>query len=345
MIKASIIVCSYNSEKDISPSLSALVNQQKVDSHDFEIILVDDGSIDNTEKVAKKFINERKNLAPKCTYIKIEHKGLSVARNTGLFNSSGDIILYIDVDAYADELWLNNIIISWQKNQTAFSIGGRIKIRNYENKNAMYLHDYFYDESDIENIIGANMSFKRQDLINVGGFCDQFESRGDESMIFSKVKNKGLLIKENSAIVYHDRPTSIKKWLKERKYNGAMLNLINTTNKNFEFPYKFFIIRWLIIFIIILLILYFLNIYIVIFLISATFLYKIVKLRKKFIVNKASKEKYEIMKLLKWVLLCETGNWLELLGWIGFDRNNYSLSNIGTISNRNVITSVNNYDV
>ena len=53
----------------------------------------------------------------------------------------------------------------------------------------------------------------------------------------------------------------------------------------------------------------------------------------------------EIMKLLKWVLLCETGNWLELLGWIGFDRNNYSLSNIGTISNRNVITSVNNYDV
>ena len=76
MIKASVVVCSYNSEKDIYTSLLALVNQQKVNPNEFEIILIDDGSIDNTEIIINNFIHERKSLLPIFKYIKISHKGL-----------------------------------------------------------------------------------------------------------------------------------------------------------------------------------------------------------------------------------------------------------------------------
>ena len=344
MIKASVVVCSYNSEKDIYTSLLALVNQQKVNPNEFEIILIDDGSIDNTEIIKNNFIHERKSLLPIFKYIKISHKGLSIARNTGLFNSSGELVLYIDVDAYADELWVYNLLKAWEINDLAFSIGGRIKIRNQEDKNALFLHHYFYDDSDIDNIIGANMSFKKQKLMDIGGFCDQFESRGDESMVFSKIKNNKVLIKANNAIVYHDRPTSIKKWLKERRYNGEMLNLINSTNHIFEFPYFRFVFRRLIFLSIIISIFYFTNFLILLFCLFAGIIYKILNHRKLLISKKLEKENYIFKMLLKWQLLSEAANWLELYGWLKYDKKNYLVSNVGTISNIYVIKNLTNLD-
>src|SRR5262249_50209419 len=83
-----VVLCSYNGERYIGETLSAL---QVLDYHDYEVIVVDDGSIDTTADIAARH---------PVRLIRTENRGLSAARNTGLSAATGDIVAYIDDDAY-----------------------------------------------------------------------------------------------------------------------------------------------------------------------------------------------------------------------------------------------------
>ncbi|MDZ7796365.1 MAG: glycosyltransferase family A protein [Candidatus Marinimicrobia bacterium] len=74
-------------------------------SHDaFEVIIVDDGSVDNTESfVAEKTEKGSLNLS----FYKQDHKGPGPARNNGIGRAAGEYYIFIDSDCIADENWLN----------------------------------------------------------------------------------------------------------------------------------------------------------------------------------------------------------------------------------------------
>jgi len=94
MIKFSIIIASYNGEKYIKNCIS---NLRKQSYQDYEIIFVDDGSLDNTEKIINK-LNKGD-----IRYYKIKHSGVSKARNYGISKVKGKYFLFVDVDDYIDE--------------------------------------------------------------------------------------------------------------------------------------------------------------------------------------------------------------------------------------------------
>lgn len=89
MNKFSIIIVSYNGEKYIKNCINSLKKQT---FNDYEIIFIDDGSLDNTEKIVKEY-NDIK-------YYKIKHSGVSKARNYGINKASGKYFLFVDVDDY-----------------------------------------------------------------------------------------------------------------------------------------------------------------------------------------------------------------------------------------------------
>ena len=91
----SIIVCSYNGAKTLAACLESL---GKLNYPSYEIILVDDGSTDNTAQIAAEFPNVR--------YIHQENHGLSHARNTGAAAAKGEVFAYTDSDCMADPDWL-----------------------------------------------------------------------------------------------------------------------------------------------------------------------------------------------------------------------------------------------
>ena len=95
MPKVSVIVPVYNVEKYITRCLTSLVNQT-ID--DLEIILVNDGSTDNSEKLIKQFKKDYKNII----YVKKENGGLSSARNFGLIYATGEYVAFLDSDDYVD---------------------------------------------------------------------------------------------------------------------------------------------------------------------------------------------------------------------------------------------------
>lgn len=87
----SIIIPIYNAGTTILPLLDSLLKQ---DYNDFEIIIVNDGSNDNSEVVVKKYEKKFKNFK----YIYKKNGGTSSARNTGLVNASGEYVLFADAD-------------------------------------------------------------------------------------------------------------------------------------------------------------------------------------------------------------------------------------------------------
>lgn len=93
--KISVIVAVYNTEKYVERCLNSLLNQTY---QNLEIIVVEDGSIDNSKKVLKKYADNKK---IKIIYNK-KNCGLSYSRNVGLENATGDYIGYIDSDDYVD---------------------------------------------------------------------------------------------------------------------------------------------------------------------------------------------------------------------------------------------------
>ena len=95
MPKVSVIVPVYNVEKYISRCLTSLVNQT-ID--DLEIILVNDGTKDNSEQIIRQFKKDYKNII----YVKKENGGLSSARNFGLIYATGEYVAFLDSDDYVD---------------------------------------------------------------------------------------------------------------------------------------------------------------------------------------------------------------------------------------------------
>lgn len=95
--KYSIIIPAYNAEKTIENTINSVINQSYCN---WEIVVVENGSIDSTNSVVGKFLNDKR--------ISLIHskKGVSFARNKGIENSTGEWILFLDAD---DELPSNTL--------------------------------------------------------------------------------------------------------------------------------------------------------------------------------------------------------------------------------------------
>ena len=94
----SVIIPLYNKENYIEKAIQSVINQSNTD---FEIIIVDDCSTDLSYEIAQKCISEKINLIKHS-----KNKGLSASRNTGILNSRGNYITFLD----ADDLWKPNYL-------------------------------------------------------------------------------------------------------------------------------------------------------------------------------------------------------------------------------------------
>ena len=97
MPKISVIIPVYNTEKYVEKCLESLAKQEM---KDFEVIIVNDGSTDNSENVIKNYMQSSKlNIK----YLEKENGGLSSARNYGVEKASGKYISFLDSDDYLDK--------------------------------------------------------------------------------------------------------------------------------------------------------------------------------------------------------------------------------------------------
>ena len=117
-IKVSIIVPAYNVEGYIYDCLKSLVSQTM---QNIEIIVINDGSTDNTEKI----ISEFEKTDSRIIVIRQENQGISVARNNGINIAKGEYLGFVDSDDYVDNDYfekLYNIVTSQNADMAVTSI-------------------------------------------------------------------------------------------------------------------------------------------------------------------------------------------------------------------------------
>lgn len=122
----SIVIPLYNEEKNLEKNLESYLVYLKNQQYDYEIILVDDGSFDNTKTIANKFV-ENNNKIKLISYD--ENKGKGSAVCTGLSRAKGDYSLFIDADGATS---INHVDFIWK----AFKEGAQIVIGSRNNKDA-----------------------------------------------------------------------------------------------------------------------------------------------------------------------------------------------------------------
>jgi len=146
-MRLSIVIPMYNVENYISKTLYSLINQtEKL----FEIILVDDGSTDNTCNVAESILiksnHENYNI------IRQKNSGVSVARNRGLVEATGEYVMFLDGDDYVSTELVNTIYDNIKKQISDIYCWGY----NFVKEDQTVLLDYFdkYD-SNLKKMTGA----------------------------------------------------------------------------------------------------------------------------------------------------------------------------------------------
>ena len=104
-MQLSIITPAYNVEKYINRCLDSIYNQN-FDEKEYEVIIINDGSIDKTESIINEYVNKHGNLR----LINQKNQGASIARNTGLKLAKGDLIWYVDSDDAITDNSISNVI-------------------------------------------------------------------------------------------------------------------------------------------------------------------------------------------------------------------------------------------
>jgi glucosyl-dolichyl phosphate glucuronosyltransferase len=119
----SIVICSYNRQDYILEAVESLY-RQTVSKERFEVLVVDNNSIDNTGELVMEYIRRHHDLDLK--YLTETRQGASFARNTGAALARGPLLCFMDDDAVAEKDYLQRILEFFDQHPEAAGMGGRI---------------------------------------------------------------------------------------------------------------------------------------------------------------------------------------------------------------------------
>lgn len=202
MISAIVITC--NRVKSLERCIKSILNQSY---KDYEIVIIDDGSTDNTSQIIKEL--QKKNDSIR--YFKQKNKGRGSARNLGLSNAKGGIIAFTDDDCIVDLNWLKNIKIIFENHPDVSAGGGSIlnKNKNPFSEAAHILNFSSWisigEKKYVKDIPTANIAYKK-DCINRVKFPIKHGNLDYEDSFFNNhLIKKGKKILFDPAIkVYHN---------------------------------------------------------------------------------------------------------------------------------------------
>ena len=170
----SIIISTRDRAGDLAQTLHAIERSccRDRDTYSAELIVVDNGSADETAKVVRGFRSSRLNVR----YIYESRKGKSICLNRALLEARGDIILLTDDDMRPQEGWIPTMCAPiWERRADA--VAGGITIAHHLRRNWMEdFHRIFFastdplDQTGMDIIIGGNGAFSRNVLDKVPGF-------------------------------------------------------------------------------------------------------------------------------------------------------------------------------
>lgn len=207
----SVVVCTYNRELYLPKMLDSVAKQNCAKS-DFELILVNNKSTDNTEEICLKYKAE--NTSVNFNYFLETNQGLSYARNRGIKEAKGDFIVFVDDDAFLDENYIKELKSYLQTVPSNLGFGGKI-LPYLECELPKWMSKYLSSLMSIIDLgndvtlfkgskypIGANMGVSRTVVDKIGMFNESLGRTGT-SMLGGEEKDFFFRIKEAGFPIYY----------------------------------------------------------------------------------------------------------------------------------------------
>ncbi len=213
----SIIIPAYNSERTIGKSLEACQAQDYPNDR-FEIIVINDGSRDGTEKIIKYY---------DVRYICHQgNKGPASARNTGWKNAKGDYVFFLDSDCIPDRDWLSKTMAHYTR-EDIVCVGGRYGIANEESLLASCIYTEFlvrYSRMPgFTKYIGSHgYSFRKNFLERIGGYNEEYTAAsGEDNDLAYRILASGYKpMFDQEIVIRHYFPTRLLSYLKTQMIHG-----------------------------------------------------------------------------------------------------------------------------
>lgn len=194
----SVVIPVKNSDKTIEKTINSILNQSY---KKIEIVVVDDGSTDDSLKIIKNIIKKNKSKVKIKCFENEKNLGPAATRNRGVKESKGEIIFFIDSDCFAPEKWLEKIMKEYSEKNIG-GVGGYLEpgektfvafLERMQNKYLLNIKN--------EKITGKekcpagytnSMTYLKKALIETGGFDENFKfASGEDFELKKRVCEKG----------------------------------------------------------------------------------------------------------------------------------------------------------
>ncbi len=220
----SVVIPSYNNCSGLQRCLAAL-ERQSLSRERFEVVVVDDGSSDSTWDFLQAF-SATTPLRLSC--LNKQNSGPGAARNLGIHRAQGALIAFTDDDCIPSQDWLRDYFDLLPLADDVAGIGGALKFVP-----GTYLARFCQAIGQAQNpalisgdaayLVTANALYKREEILEVGGFDERFFLAGgeDSDLAYRIVARGGRLLTTEGALVWHDAKSLLQLLQTYRRYGAG----------------------------------------------------------------------------------------------------------------------------
>ncbi|MBZ4041857.1 glycosyltransferase [Flavobacterium hibisci] len=234
-LPVSVIVCAKNEEENVKKYIPLLAEQNYPD---FEIVLIDDASSDETLEVFEEFEEKYSNIR----LVKVKNNeafwgNKKYALTLGIKASTKDYLLFTDADCYPNSKdWITAMSSQFTMNKTiVLGYGGYEKTeRSLLNKiirfeTVLTAMQYFsWAKAGLPYMgVGRNLAYKKEEFFNVNGFIDHIQIRsGDDDLFVNQAANKAntTIAYSPESFTYSKAKETYKEWFTQKRRHVATAN-------------------------------------------------------------------------------------------------------------------------
>jgi cellulose synthase/poly-beta-1,6-N-acetylglucosamine synthase-like glycosyltransferase len=218
----SVVICAHNAASTLDECLR---HTCALDYPELEVLVVDDGSTDATPEIARRH--------PGVRLLQIDHGGLAAARNAGFEAAAGELVAYLDSDAFPTPEWPYYLALAFDGPDVGGAGGPNIPPSDEPPGAEVVARapggpvQVLFSDDRAEHIPGCNMAFWKLVLSEIGGFDPVYTKAGDDVDACWKILNRDWKIGFHpAALVWHRRRQGLRNYLRQQLEYGRSEALV-----------------------------------------------------------------------------------------------------------------------